>query len=101
MDVVITGRCVDEARFVNETLRFRGIMNAVYFNPIDYVSRGNHTLESRKCSARHKAKTIRELYKNGVYVEKFFEDDELQAVIIEDKCPETTVVRIKHDLVEK
>ena len=100
-DVIITGRCIDEADYVRATLLARGITNKVYFNPMTLRERGNHTKQARRYSGSHKAKTISELKKEGIYVTRFFEDDELQALIIKNAHSDIELVYIDSNLVEK
>ncbi len=75
----------------------RGIFNSVYFNPLPYIQK------TRGSSGRHKAKTINE-FNNRQQLTKIalhFEDDDVQANIITQLCPDVTVVLLQHNLVNK
>lgn len=98
-DVIISGRCFDEAPYVNKILRDRGIMNAVYLNPIAYKYRGDKTKAARTISGEHKADVIAALEYNRVIIDKFFEDDELQASIIKKRHKKVNIVLVKSNLV--
>jgi hypothetical protein len=100
-DVIITGRCVDEAASVNKILRDRGIFNAVYFNPTYLERRGNHSLKSRETSGKHKAHTIHILASNDIFVSRFFEDDPVQAEIINKSVDHLDIVLVTSTLVTK
>lgn len=73
-DVLITGRSFEEKPETIKMLNNRGIYNQVYFNPIKFDNK------SRKSSGEHKAKTIIELFKSGVTIQVFFEDDYIQYI---------------------
>jgi len=100
-DVIITGRTIEESEHVFSILRERGINNAVYFNPISFEKRGNHSLQSRECSGQHKSTILSLLKANGVYVQNFFEDDDVQAEFIRRDHPNTIVVMVISNLVQK
>ena len=100
-DVIITGRCIDETEYVYAVLKERGIKNKVYFNPMTLEERGNHTLSARRHSGKHKAITIRNLKANRIHVQRFFEDDRVQAKIINEKWPKIEIVEVISKLVEK
>jgi len=72
-DVIITGRSFQMANETNEMLRKKKINNPVYFNP---ELRKDNT---RASSGKWKAKMIKSIPK----IKKFFEDDPIQAEIIE------------------
>lgn len=93
-DVIITGRSVDEASYTLEWLYNRNITNNVMFNHVRFHDK------SREKSGHHKADSINALIAKGYKVGVHFEDDEVQAKIIEVNTP-IKVVRIVHDLVEK
>lgn len=95
-DIIITGRSEDEADYTMKWLADNGIHNIVCFNPIKFEDK------TRDSSGHHKASVINELIdKYNVNVGLHFEDDPVQADIIERLCPRVKVVRIVHDLVEK
>lgn len=83
-DIIITGRCIDEYKEVYNYLESINILGKVlvYFNPILLKDRGNHTVEARIYSGKHKANIINQLISNGVEIDYYFEDDELQADIV-------------------
>ena len=100
-DVIITGRCIDEQDHVRNILDKRGITNKVYFNPMTLAERGNHTVEARTFSGKHKAKTIKELKEIGIKVSRFFEDDKIQYDIIKENHEKIDIVHIVSNLVTK
>jgi|TARA_R110002073_G_scaffold82691_1_gene197428 hypothetical protein len=100
-DVIITGRCIDEQEHVRNILDKRGITNEVYFNPMTLAERGNHTVEARTFSGKHKAKTIKELKEIGITVSRFFEDDKIQYDIIKESHNTIDIVHIVSNLVTK
>lgn len=94
-DVIISGRSFEEASYVNKILKDRGIYNAVYFNTMFKEGR------KRADSGKHKAHILSTLMSNGVVIDKFFEDDEIQIKEIKKVHPGLPVVHIKSNLVEK
>lgn len=100
-DVIITGRCQEEAPYVFEKLSEMGISCNVFFNQMTLAERGNHSVEARVFSGKHKAKTIKELAEDGIIVERFFDDDEVQIAVIKQEHPDLDVVHIVSNLVEK
>jgi len=100
-DVIITGRCIDEQDHVRGILDKRGITNEVYFNPMTLAERGNHTVEARTFSGKHKANTIKELKEIGIEVSRFFEDDKIQYDIIKENHNSIDIVHIVSNLVTK
>lgn len=94
-DVIISGRSYEEAPYVNKILKERGIYNAVYFNTMAKEGR------KRSDSGKHKAHILSTLISNGVIIDKFFEDDEIQIKEIQKVHKNLPVVHIKSDLVEK
>lgn len=100
-DVIITGRCYDEQDYVRDILEERGITNEVYFNPMSLAERGNHTVECRRLSGEHKAKTIKELKGIGIEVYRFFEDDKIQYDIIKENHEKIDIVHVVSNLVTK
>lgn len=82
-DIIITGRCVDEAEVVYEYLQKRvGYLVPVFFNPVMYILRGDKTEAARRHSAQHKISTLCRLFENKVPIESFVEDDALQFNLI-------------------
>jgi hypothetical protein len=100
-DVIITGRCIDEQNEIKAILRERGIKCRVYFNPMTLAQRGNHTVEARTFSGKHKATTIKKLLDSGVNIVRFFEDDPIQYQIIQENHPQLQLVNIVSSLVKK
>lgn len=100
-DVIITGRCQEEAPYVFEKLKELNIQCNIFFNQMTLAERGNHTIEARIFSGKHKAKTIRELAEQGIIVERFFDDDEVQIATIKQEHPNLDIVHIVSNLVEK
>ena len=95
-DIIITGRCIDEQEHVLSILKNRNINNAVYFNPMLLSERGNHSIEARTFSGKHKARTLNLLKQRGIKIQYHFEDDEIQQQIIEQEGPkEVTVIKIE------
>ena len=100
-DVIITGRCQEEAPYVFEKLAEMGISTNVYFNQMTLQERGNHTVEARIFSGRHKARTIYNLKEEGINVVRFFDDDEVQIAVIKQWHPDLDIVHVVSTLVEK
>ena len=100
-DIIITGRCIDEQEYVRNILKERGIKCKVYFNPMTYAERGDHTVEARGFSGNHKANKIKELKGLGVNVVRFFEDDPIQYDIISKNHPDLEIIHIVSTLVQK
>lgn len=100
-DIIITGRCIDEQEHVKSILKKRGIKCDVYFNPMTLAERGDHTVEARTFSGKHKASTIARLKDKGMNIVRFFEDDPIQLDLIKESHPELPVVHIVSELVQK
>lgn len=95
-DIIITGRSAeDEGDYTRKWLRDRAIGNVVYMNPVKFHEK------TRQNAGEHKAKTINMFLDRGLKIGLHFEDDPVQADIIERNCPRVKVVRIVHELVEK
>lgn len=95
-DIIITGRSVlDEHDYTWEWLKKNDISNRVIFNPVSFKDK------TREGSGHHKAKSLNHLLDIGYDIGLHFEDDPIQADIIERECPRVKVVRIVHNLVEK
>ena len=86
-DVIITGRSFCMAKETYEILNDLGIKNPVYFNP---QHRGDSTRES---SGEWKSLMISKLL-----IDKFFEDDPVQANVIKKNNPNVTLVYIISDV---
>ncbi len=100
-DIIITGRCQEEAPYVFDKLSEMGVTTKVYFNQMTLAERGDHTVNARTYSGKHKAKTISELAEQGINVVRFFEDDPVQKAIIEENHPNLDVVHVVSNLVQK
>jgi hypothetical protein len=100
-DIIITGRCGEEAPYVFEKLAEMGISCTVMFNPMSLEERGNHTVQARTYSGLHKARTITTLQQEGIEVVRFFEDDPVQKAIIEEHHPNLEIVHVVSNLVKK
>ena len=88
VDVIVTGRCIDEAWEVLSFLEQHGMGQVpVFFNPMLLETRGNHSLKSRQLSANHKVDTIWRLYLNEVNIESIYEDDPIQFEIMKTNLP--------------
>ena len=95
-DVIITGRSIEECGETHQWLRKRGIRNMVFFNPLSFDEK------TRVSSGWHKANILNKIHETYEFdVVNHFEDDEVQAAVIERECPWVNVVRIVHDLTEK
>ena len=97
-DIIITGRSIDEYNVVFDYLKSIDMIDKVmvYFNPINYHVRGDHTEEARTYSGNHKARTINNLLLNKVNIGYYFEDDPLQAELVLEKTslPKEKIVMI-------
>jgi hypothetical protein len=93
-DVIITGRSIDEMGETERYLYDRGIMNHVFYNPVRFEDK------TRESSGEHKARVINDLLSRGYEIHCHFEDDEVQAQIIERETG-LPVVLLKHNLVNK
>ena len=94
-DIIITGRSYEEEKETYKWLNKHNIINKVYFNNKIFNDK------TRESSGQHKANIINFLLENNVKIINFFEDDEIQAKIIEKECPWVNVIRILHDLTNK
>jgi hypothetical protein len=95
-DIIITGRSFEEENETIRSLEEREIFNTIYFNQVPFSKK------TRASSGEHKARVINMLKDlHEVNIEIHFEDDPIQADIIESNCPHVKVVRLVHDLVER
>ena len=99
LDLIITGRCQEESEYVFSILKSHGIDNLVVFNQMKLSDRGTNTIESRIYSGKHKAMAIDAFKKEGIEVERFFDDDPIQIEIIRSSFPELEIVQISSSLV--
>ena len=93
-DVIITGRSYEEKQETLVFLSRHGIDNRVYFNDVKFEDK------TRESSGKHKANIINQLTKQGQEILCHFEDDEVQAQVIERETG-LPVVLLKHNLVNK
>lgn len=89
-DIIVTGRSIDEKEYTLKWLRENNINNEVIFNNIPFNEK------TREKSGQHKANIL-----NMRKVKYHFEDDEIQAIIIEQLVPSVKVIRVVHDLTDK
>lgn len=94
-DIIVTGRSYEEKEETEAWLAARHIGNTVYYNSLRFDEK------TRESSGEHKAKTFIRLKTEGKPVTIHFEDDDIQAAVIERNCPWIHVVRVTHDLTEK
>ena len=91
-DIIITGRPLEESKFVYKILSERDINNPVYFNPTPRKD----PKYSREQSGKWKAEVITNLklrYNIGLH----YEDDKIQSDIINHYHPEIKIVHIQHE----
>jgi len=94
-DIIITGRSYEEEPETKAFLLNHGITNNVYFNPLPFNQKG------RESSGTHKANTLNFIkHEEGIDVQFFFEDDEVQKSEIE-KGWNGKVIHVSHDFTEK
>tara|TARA_R110002012_G_C11514684_1_gene598815 strand:+ start:24 stop:410 length:387 start_codon:yes stop_codon:yes gene_type:complete len=93
-DVIITGRSFEEADETDDFLQSHNITNRVYYNPVKFEDK------TRASSGEHKARIIKQLQERGENVRCHFEDDEVQAQVIEQETG-LPVVLLMHNLVNK
>lgn len=94
-DIIISGRTFQESAVIYDKMEELGIKNAVYFNPIHYKDRGDHTVSARTSSGTHKAAIISMLFANKVNLVEFFEDDFIQADIIKEAHPTLKITLVE------
>ena len=93
-DVIITGRSYEESDETDNFLQAHHITNQVFYNPVKFEDK------TRTSSGEHKARIINQLTGCGHLVQCHFEDDEVQAQIIERETG-LPVVLLVHNLVNK
>lgn len=90
--IVITGRCVDECQYVYDFFKkYNLLIPPIYFNPIRYTERGDHSYRSRLYSARHKVVVIQMIRVNICEITYFQEDDPLQYEFIRQSIPDLSL----------
>jgi hypothetical protein len=89
-DIIITGRSYQEAESTLRFLHTNNIKNQVFFNPVLFDEK------TRESSGWHKARTINMLKDLGSNIVIHFEDDPVQADIIENNTT-VTVIRVNHN----
>ena len=90
-DIIITGRSYQERIETMEFLHSKGIYNTVYFHMVTFENK------TREKSGHHKAEVLKE----RMDVLYHYEDDIVQADIIEKECPHIRVIRIDNPWVPK
>jgi len=93
-DIIITGRSFEEEPETIMMLQDRGIRNKVYFNDLPFAEK------TRESSGYHKAETLNTLKDLGMDIVVHYEDDPVQADIIES-LTEVYVIRIINPAVPK
>lgn len=94
-DVIITGRSIEEKPETIAMLKSKGITNKVYFNPLPFDQK------TRESSGHHKADVIAALITLGSSIGIHFEDDPIQAAVINKIVPSVYVVLLHHNLTDK
>jgi len=94
-DVIITGRSFEEASETSQMLCERGINNKVHYNPKLFSNK------TRESSGFHKVTILKKLISEGMPIGIHFEDDPIQAEIIQKNVSGLQVVLLVHNLVEK
>lgn len=93
LDIVLTGRTFNEAKYVNAEITKLGCEGiAVFFNPLSIKVRGNGTTESRTVSAMHKIDILTKL--SATHDVTHYDDDELQLNLIKRALPHVRLVKI-------
>ena len=90
-DIIITGRPLEESKFVYKILSERDINNPVYFNPTPRKD----PKYSRKESGEWKARVLDQL-KEQYIIGLHYEDDEIQSKIISSYHPDIKIVHVQH-----
>lgn len=91
-DIIITGRIIAEADYAIRYLYERGIFVPVYFAPGTAESRGDFSTDkSRVNAAKWKVAMILGMRNNGVIVERFYEDEDVQYQVMEIALAEHNV----------
>jgi hypothetical protein len=91
-DIILTGRCYDEAPYVFQKLKELGIMIQlpIFFNPMPIRVRGDHNEEARIKSACHKVEVLNKLiHYNDV---THYDDDLVQIDMIRRYVPQVNII---------
>jgi hypothetical protein len=67
----------------------------VYYNPLKFDEK------TRSSSGEHKANIIKMLQTSSFEILFHIDDDEVQASVIRQRCPDVPVVLVVHDFTEK
>lgn len=96
VDVIVTGRSVDEKEETKDYLHSRGIYNVVFMNPTPFDKK------TREGSGLHKASVINDINGHNKFftIAIHYEDDPVQAAVIRKRCPGVTVIELSNPLVE-
>lgn len=96
VDVVVTGRCFNESKYVNDKLTELGADGiAVFFNTLHLNVRGDKTESARIKSAIHKVEVLTKLLANNTVTH--YEDDPIQIEIIKGMLPLIEVVEVTNE----
>lgn len=94
-DIILTGRCYNEAAQVFAGLSKLGIENIpIFFNPMHYSIRGDFTEEARLKSATHKVKVLSELAKHHDVTH--WDDDPVQIEYIRKHVPTVKLIQVEN-----
>lgn len=91
-DIIVTGRSWEEQEETMKMLESKGIKNIVYFNKLAYNDK------TRETSGFHKAHVFNDLRPDVII---HYEDDPVQAQIIQIRCRHLTVILLNNPLVNK
>jgi len=94
-DIIISGRSKDELPETIKLIQKLNLDNSFYLNPIPFEQK------TREKSGYFKVGMLNVFKEMKVDIDKYFEDDPVQADIIEKHCTWISVVRIVHNLTEK
>lgn len=96
-DVIVSGRCHDEKSVIYKKLIELGYapeqFPAIYFNTMNYKTRGDHTIKARIYSAIHKSYILNKLYTHGG-IKTHYEDDPEQIKIIKLRVPGIEIIEV-------
>lgn len=94
-DIILTGRCYNEAKQVFDGLKKLGIENIpIFFNPMHYSVRGDFTEEARLKSAAHKVDILSKLSVD--YDVTHWDDDHIQLAYIQKHVPTVKLIQVEN-----
>lgn len=94
-DIIISGRSTDELPETKKLMEMLHLDNELFLNPIPFEQK------TREKSGYFKVGMLTVFKNRNIHIDKYFEDDPVQADIIEKHCDWVSVVRIIHNLTEK